>query len=206
MNKQGFTLVEVLVAVTITALLLTAIYGVFTSVSTAKERVEGRGEGFHQARVLFDRIGRELRGGYFLSDINRKTRFAGGLTEEQYPYLELSTTATTPQGGNRGGIALVRYELRPDTETEGDAPRGEIPQVLLRWERNLFDQEEEESPGYRLATGIREMTLRFYDGDEWLEEWQGRTDLPKIVELTMSIQIDGEPVPFRTAIGVENTQ
>ncbi|MBE0598741.1 MAG: hypothetical protein IH614_15915 [Desulfuromonadales bacterium] len=199
-------MVEVLVAVTITALLLTTIYGVFTSVSTAKERVEGSGEGYHQARILFDRIGRELRGAYFLPTKN-KTRFAGGLTGEQYPYLELSTTATTPQGGNRGGIAIVRYELQPDPEAPTGGPPDEVPQVLLRWEYNLSDPEEEERPGYRLATGIFDFKLRFHNGSEWLEEWQARPGgLPKMVELTMSIPIDGEPVPFRTAFGMEGIQ
>lgn len=206
MNERGFTLVEVLVAVTITALLLTTIYGVFTSVSTAKERVEGSGEGYHQARVLFDRIGRELRGAYVLLPAKPKTRFHGGLTEEQYPYLELSTTAATPQGGSRGGIAVVRYELRPDEEAQRVERGKEIPQVLLRREYNLFDPEGEDRPAHRLATGIRDLRFRFYDGSEWLEEWEGKNDLPKMVELTMSIPIEGEPVPFRTSIEVPRIQ
>jgi general secretion pathway protein J len=204
-GEQGFTLVEMLVAVTITAILLVTVYGVFTSVSRAKERVESDGEGYHQARVLFDRIGRELRGAYFLP-ARPQTLFNGGLNEEQQPFLELSTTATTPYGGNRGGIAVVRYDLRPDPDAERSAD-GKIPQVLMRREYNLFDAEGAQRPGYRLATGIDEMRFRFHRNGEWLEGWASASDgLPQMVELTLTIAVDGNPVPFRSAFEVVRIQ
>ncbi|MFA5516813.1 MAG: prepilin-type N-terminal cleavage/methylation domain-containing protein [Desulfuromonadales bacterium] len=200
-QEHGFTLLELLVAMTITAILLSTIYGVFSSVSRAKERVESGGEGYHQARVLFDRIGRELRGAYVLSG-RPKTRLAGGLNEEQLPFLELSTTATTPFGGHRGGIAIVRYDLRADPEAERNQ-EGVIPRVLMRREYNLFDPEGEQRPGYRLATGLGEMTFRFYKDGDWREEWlSGRDGSPQMVEVTLSISVDGQPVPFRSTFEV----
>ncbi len=200
MRDKGFTLLEVLVAITIIAILLTTVYGVFNSVSAAKQRLETEGEGYHQARILFDRIGRELRGAYF--DPQKKdTLFIGGATAiSKYPYLSLTTTAGTPYGGRQGGISRIIYELRPDPE----AGRGENTHVLLRNEYSYFDPEGEQREGYRLATGIGEMKVRFYRQGQWTEEWNARTDggLPELVEVTLSLPVEKNQVVFRTAYDI----
>ena len=200
MREKGFTLVEILVAVALVALLLTTVYGVFNSVSAAKERLEAESEGYHQARVLFDRIGRELRGTYF--DVQKKdTLFLGGTTTlDKNPYLELTTTAGTPYGGRNGGISTVSYELRSDPEAE----KGEDTRVLMRKEYSYFDPEGEKREGYRLADGIGEMKVRFYRKGQWVEEWNARTDggLPELVEVTLSLPVEGKQVVFRTAYDI----
>lgn len=198
-RQGGFTLVEVLVAVTIVALLLTTIYGVFTSVSGARQRLEGEGEGYHQARVLFDRIGREIRGAYFLTG-NSATRLIGGTTSDNRPYLELTTTAGTPYGGRPGGIAVVRYELIPDPE----APAGEDTGVLMRDEYSIVDASAAEREGYRLATGLGEMTVRFFRDGRWSEQWDARSmgGVPQMVEVTLQLPVGGSLVPFRTTFEI----
>jgi general secretion pathway protein J len=198
MRDKGFTLVEILVAVAMVALLLTTVYGVFNSVSDAKQRLEAESEGYHQARVLFDRIGRELRGAYFDKD-KKDTRFLGGTTTDKYPYLELSTTAGTPYGGRQGGISVVRYELRPDPE----AGKGEDTRVLMRNEYSYFNTAGADRVGYRLTAGIGEMKVRFYSKGQWVEDWNARTDgLPELVEVTLSLPVEGKQVVFRTAYDI----
>jgi general secretion pathway protein J len=201
LRVNGFTLVEIMVAVTVTTLLLFTIYGVFSSVSTAKERLETDGEGYHQARVLFDRMGREIRGAYF-SPSNPKTLFAGGVNEEGNPFLAVSTTATTPHGGKRGGISIVRYELCEDPQS-GD---GQL--VLMRSESSLFDADAQQKPEYRLATGIQEMKLRFYGNGLWQEQWSTgqHNSLPQMVELSVSVTVDGATTPFLSAFDISSIQ
>lgn len=196
-TEKGFTLLEVLVAVTITALLLTAIYGVFTSVSGAKQRLEAEGESYHQARVLYDRLGRELRGTYW-RQANSRTRFIGGRTRDNYIFLELTTTAGTPFGGRRGGMSVVRYELRRDEE-----PQEPDTWVLMRNEYPTSDPDGPEREGYRLATGIRELGLRFYKNGQWEEEWDAARDgLPQMVEVSIIMPIEEQSVPFRSTFDV----
>jgi len=65
-KSSGFTLLEVLVALTVAAIVLGAVYGIVTGVSAVKQRLDEDGEGFHQARVLFGRMSRELRSAYFI--------------------------------------------------------------------------------------------------------------------------------------------
>jgi general secretion pathway protein J len=191
--QAGFTLFEVLVAVTIIALLLTTIYGVFTSVSSAKERLETTGEGYHQARVLFDRISREVRGAYVPSG-HLDALFAGA--NGDIPFLELSTSAATPQGGGKGGINVVRYEVQVDSESSDGR------KVLLRSEVPLHEADRRHEGAYRLATGLDDLRWRYYDGQEWQEEWStkraqgGAAASGQMLELRLTVHIDNQPVEF----------
>jgi general secretion pathway protein J len=192
-SSRGFTLVEIMVAVTIVTLLLTMVYGVVTSVTGASRRIEEDGESYHRARVIFDRIGREIRGAYRVSS-NPRTVFTGGETSEGEPFLELSTTSVTPAGGRLGGISLVRYQLQDDTETEDDG------KVLLRREAPLLGEEGDPGREYRLATGIETMQWRFFGGGDWQDEWD--RGLPEMVELTLTMRIGTGTIPFRTVFDV----
>ncbi len=194
--ERGFTLVEILVAVTITSMLLLSVYGVFTSVSRTKERLETDSEGYHQARVLFDHIGREVRGAFY-SATSTGTLFKGGENADRNEYLELTTTAVTPQGSGGAGIAVVQYELARDREAQDER------KVLLRREYALSDTDGPERAPYRLATGIESMELRFYNGADWLEDWDAANQgLPQMVEVLLSVRVGEEPVPFRTIFEV----
>ncbi len=191
-DQTGFTLIEVMVAVTILSLLLFTIYGVFSSVSTTKQRLEADGEGYHQARVIFDRMGREIRSAY-TNRQNPDTIFSGGINEDGNPFLTLSTTAWTPQGGGGTGISLVHYELRDDTEFPGQ-------KVLIRNESPLFGKEDLEIRDYRLAVGIEAMTLAFYTDGQWTDQWL--EGLPEMVQVGLAAKVNGREVPFVTTFEV----
>jgi len=204
-RQAGFTMLEVMVAITITSLLLVTVYGIVSSVSSAKERLERDGAAFHQARVIFDRIGREVRSAYVSASASSKstsqttagtTRFKGGEDTAKQPYLEFSSTATSLQGGS-GGIVLIRYRLTEDPEKKD----GSL--VLMRRETPLF-QDEEEGQEYRLSTDIDSLRFRFYDGQAWQDEWV--VGLPQIIEVNLTVRSGEETLPFRTAFEVANLQ
>ncbi|MGK2907681.1 MAG: type II secretion system protein GspJ [Desulfuromonadales bacterium] len=184
-SEQGFTLVEVLVAISILAILMTSIYGIFSSVSVARERLDADSAEYHRARVIFDRMGRELRGTYFQAR-NNNLHFAGGETDF---LLELTTTAVSPLSRMGTGLARIRYLLVTDPE---EAANG---QVLMRSERPVYDAKpgEEADEMMRLAPGIETMTLRFFANGQWQEQWDARSSgLPEMVEIALQLRRDGQ--------------
>lgn len=191
MTDRGFTLIEMLVAVAVSALLLTTTYGIVTSVSRTRDRLSNDGEGFHLARVINERLARELRGAYY-SVSNSASLFAGGLDENGFPFLQLATTAATPASGG-SGIVVVRYRLAEDGEGE---------KVLLRDEHPLNSKPSSETPEQRLATGIENLQLRFRGGADWQTEWRSaeQAGLPDLVELSLTVEGADMPLPFLTAI------
>lgn len=192
-REAGFTLVEVLVAVIVTSLLLLSVYGVFSTVDGARKRVENDAGHYHLARVIFDRLGREIRGAYWTT-ANRRTRFGGGLTSDGQPYLELSTTTATPQSGG-GGIVLVRYETQPDPDHPGQLR-------LLRSERPLFTDAFRPGDTLQMTAGLASLKLRFFDGT-WHDNWDAAgSGLPKLVEITLEEADPTGPVPFTSSFEV----
>lgn len=193
--NHGFTLIEVLVAISIMAVVLTSIYGMFSSVTKAADRLEADGAEYHLARVIFDRLGRELRGAYQPSGAMAHT-FNGGISAEGQVFLELTTTAVSPLSDIGSGIALVRYELAIDEED------GAVGQVLLRRELPWHQKSVADTTQnmMRLAPGINDMKIRFFSHDEWFEEWAAQNSaLPDLVEISLRLGNEGRQVTFRSA-------
>jgi len=195
MNCRGFTLIEILVAITVASLLLLAVYGAFGPLSRARDQVEKSEVTYHQARVLFDRLGRELRS-LPLKNLTGERLLSGGTDERGRPYLELVSSAATPLGGVPGGIARISYRLAEDPDGE----KGE--QVLFRNEQPR-QETLEAGIGSRMISGVKSFQPRFYDGAIWYDSWpSGNLDIPLAVEINLVLSSDGEDVVFRTAYDV----
>ena len=196
-GSAGFTLVEVLVAVCLVTIILTTIYGVFSGVSAAKTRLEADSEAYHRARIIFDRLGREVRGAVPIGGADGKGVFRAGRDGGGRPILELTTTAVAQHGEAATGIALIRYSLAEDRER----PRGQ--DVLLRSERSALQSETTVANAglMRLAPGIEQLQLRFFNGSDWRDDWDaGQDSLPRLVELSLAmVDVEGRSHRFFSA-------
>jgi general secretion pathway protein J len=196
---SGFTLVEVLVAISILAILMTSVYGIFTSVSVARERLDADSADYHRARVIFDRMGRELRGTYFQAR-DQGLVFIGGKADEKTAILELTTTAVSPLSRTGSGLARVRYLLVTDPENAASGL------VLMRSEQPAHEPATETGIDgmMRLAPGVDAMTLRFFAQGQWQEKWDGRiSGLPEMVEIALQLRRVGrDPVQFISAVEI----
>lgn len=195
LEQRGFTLIEIMVAVAVAAILLSTIYGVFQTVAGAKQRLDQEGESYHVARVIFDRLSRELRGAY-APPTHPNSRFEGGTNEQGETYLRFTTTASTPLSG--AGIGEVSYLLQQDQ----DNPAGR--KVLERSEQGLTSATQSVQ-GYRIASGIETLTLRFYDQSNWSEQWPAANPvkIPQAVEISLQMEVGDTLVPFRTTFDLQ---
>lgn len=191
-GERGFTLLELLVAVAVAVIVLASVYGVYTGVSRARDRVERRSAAAHQARVLFDRLGRELRGAYPAG--GEALPFSGGSESGSgRPFLRFTTTASTPEGGSRGGIRTLLYELVPDSDPQqpGELRRSEVPAFLGA---------PPPERAYRMLTGVSGWQVRYFTGGSWQNEWpESRGRQPQAVELTLTLREAGEEMRFISA-------
>jgi general secretion pathway protein J len=200
-RSEGFTLLEVLVALMVTSIILGVVYGIVSGISTAKQDLDHDAEGFHQARVLFGRMSREIRSAYFTSS-NRDTLFRGGLDDSRHYFLELTTTVTAPTLPLASGISRVRYEMREDP----DIPAGLL--LMVRQEQSLLPGGEAGKMENRLTSGVHAFRLRFYDGNQWQEEWDTALSkkLPQMIELYLEIDVAGKVMPFTTTVAIPQVE
>jgi general secretion pathway protein J len=184
-KNAGFTLLEILVAIALASLLLTSIYGVFSTTSAAKEQVEKKGAALHLGRVLIARLDRELLG-LSLQNHNSLPALSGGTNSLGEPYIKILTTSA---GGPDSGMRRVEYRLGPDQDQR---------MTLWRAEKGLNSS----APAVeeRLAQGLEQLGFEFFDGQNWRENWDSlNNNFPRLVRAEMTLEgTDGMPALLGT--------
>jgi len=181
-TNKGFTLVEVLVASTISAFIMLVAVGTLRAITASSEMVENNISTAAEVRFASNMIARDLVNIY--RDKNKEnTRFIG-LTEQSQQgnisYLVFYTVnrakARTDQP--EGDVYEVEYYLLKDEEKS----------VLMRRVWPNPDQEEIEPHGILtvLAENIDVFEVRYFDGEDWSDEWPEEMEvLPQLIEVNI---------------------
>jgi general secretion pathway protein J len=190
-TPEGFTLIEVVVTLTILGLILLIIFGAFRLGLSAWERGESTKEAYQRLRIISQLISEQVKsavpykiksqkaeGDYlafegkvnslkFVSALPMKAKGPGGFVYAIYQFME---------GGNEGG-RLVVYEQRA-------------------LNRDLFAEDPKEDSGAPLLEGISNIRFEYCREEdslnnrqeEWVEEWNTReeNELPRAVRITIT--------------------
>jgi general secretion pathway protein J len=192
MGTSGFTLLEMVVTLTILGFILLIIFGAFRLGTSAWEKGESSREEYQKVRAVSQLVSRQLKS---IVPYKVKTEKA----ESDYLAFEgrarslkfvsaLSMRAKQPEGfvyaiyefrdgGNQGG-SLVVYEQR----------------VLIR--KNFFEEGPKEESGVPLIEGISDIQFEYYREEDplknrqegWVEEWNAKEEkeLPRAVRMTVT--------------------
>ncbi|MCK5913874.1 MAG: prepilin-type N-terminal cleavage/methylation domain-containing protein [Desulfuromusa sp.] len=185
-DSRGFTLIEILLAVLISSLVLGSVYGVFSSVSGARNRLEAEGDLYHQARIFFDRIGGELAS-LRRSPLGTEAVFSSGTTPAGDIFLEFNTELISPLLQQHGGISRVRYEINQKEDVA----------VLLRSEQVLLADLAASEP-LLFITDLKTFQVRYFNHGNWQDSW-GSKSAPQLIEITLEFATDNGPIPFRSS-------
>jgi prepilin-type N-terminal cleavage/methylation domain-containing protein len=224
---SGFTLIELLVTLTLLAVISGGITLAFGTSLQTFSTLRHRAEIADRTRTLTERLRADLAGAWLRS--GSTTTWFRGLS----PDAAQAVSITLPQG-NVLSLTTARPmsldAVREDVGVGGLAePQSDVAQVswwletapdgtrdLVRSERTPPDPEVDETldPAVTrtvLARGVRDMSLRFFDGVQWLDQWDAgelpagtetetdaalpNTGLPRLVEVTLEFASEGMGVP-----------
>ena len=193
-GEKGFTLLEIVVAVTLVALLLSGVYGIFSGVSQARRRAEAGAELHHRGRVFFERLGRELRSLY-VSEKGSENLFSCESRDGLLVSLSFATCAEAVPGQSQAGAVVVRYTLPEQGPASKTLSRLVLP----------LDPPEESGSGAATPVPfldlVRELRLRFYAQGTWSEVWSsGAGQIPEQVEISLVLGDHEETVPLLTTL------
>ena len=198
-RQRGFTLIEVLLAMAITAFVAVVAYtGLSTAISAAKVN-ERQAERLAEIQMTLSLLERDVRHALLRPIIDEygdeQPPFIGGNTAP-FP-LELSRRGyENPRDLRRSELERVRYYLQDNQ--------------LWRESWSVLDRvnDEESRQQLRLLSDVEDIRLRFLDGEssgarssplggEWVDEWVfairiGGHRLPKALELNLAVDGFGE--------------
>ncbi len=197
----GFTLIEVLVASTISAVLIVALYAVFHGALNLRESA-------------FERLDDALPRSYVSQTLRRDLAamtppagiMAGALLGEsnednarRADTLEFYT-ASAAVGDNEpwGDIQKVEYRLAEDNSSDAGEGRDFVRAVT----RNLLASTVEEPPEEALLSGVESLEFSYYDGEIWEESWDSTTrenEAPLAVRVRIDFASNEEEEDARAA-------
>lgn len=181
-SERGFTLVEVLLAVALVAMMATLVFGSLYVTTSAIDAARAKSANEQVIRSTLRVMTDELSVG--------ESRTAGpwmGINGQQ-DGQPADSVAFLTMGQFRGADSAKDTELVRIVYTrEGDR--------LLRFvRRNLYGLTDESVEQVELANKVKGFNVRYYDGKNnlWLDEWDGRGRLgfPKVVLLELTLLQD----------------
>jgi type II secretion system protein J len=182
LDERGFTLIEVVIAAGLSALLLVVLYSTYFGISKAVEAASRGQEIRETERLLIELLKKDLRG----IPVDVRYPFVSQVKEMDN---ELSSTlefaSTSFLGRNSYGINKVGYML---TKTDDGV------KVFVRQEVNdPRDDLTKNGATFELTRLITSFRLSFYDGTDWVEKWDTKAaaKLPRQVRITMTLD-DGK--------------
>lgn len=210
-RARGFSLLEVMVAVALTAAMGAMALGAFRQVDRAQEISRAQGDRYAGARLALTRLARELSMA-FISDHydsgrmrERPSMFMG--REDRILFTTFAHERLV-KDARESDQAVVEYTLDADPENPGE-------QALFRRARARVDEDAERG-GRRdvVAEHITSFTLQYWDEKrkDWSREWSTRSvdhasELPGRVRVALEMKLaDGRIEKLSTEARVALTR
>jgi general secretion pathway protein J len=193
-QNRGFTLMEVMIAVAITALMGTLVATSFNTTFKAKELIEGEAARYRMLRTAMSRMSREV-GAAFVSDrfdlrryrdaYDRPTNFIGDRERLLFTSLAHQRLYTDAKESDQ---MVVEYSVKTSTERNASGRRD-----LIRRENPVLDERMDRGGTEDvLFEDVLRVEFAYWDSDkkEWITEWDTRKSerksyLPTRVRLTV---------------------
>ena len=176
--ERGFTLLEVVIAVAVTAMMGGLIAAAFQSGYRTKELVEDEADHYRSLRTATDRMVREISAAFvsdhydlrrFRDQNDRPTNFIG--TRERLLFSSMAHQRLYSDAKESDQM-VVEYFTKSTT-----APGGKSRTDLVRRENPSLDERMDRG-GHEdvLVEGVKRIDFAYWDSDkkDWVDEWDTR--------------------------------
>ncbi|WP_163996773.1 type II secretion system protein GspJ [Pyxidicoccus caerfyrddinensis] len=193
-HSRGFTLMEVMVAVAITALMGTVVAMAFQTGITAKDTVETDADRYRQVRVAMNRMAREVGSAYvsdrfdlkrFRDQNDRPTNFVGERDKLMFTTFSHQRLYTDVKESDQ---AVVEYFVEASSDREA---RGR-QDLKRRVNPNVDDRMDRGGTTDTLFEGVKGLEFAYWNSEkkEWDDEWDTRrTELKALLPTRVRITV-----------------
>lgn len=201
-NRAGFTLIEILVAVTMLVIVIGAIYGAFRAGNQSSVMIEEQSDLHQTARVLLWRISNELCSLYAPTSPDAITLEGDNSQEKGGPAhfdrLTFTTLSHKPCGAvdQRGDVCTVTYAAEA---SDDGTPLGLFVKEDYAPDLHATDTQADSLPETVVSTLVVGMDCSYLDPstEEWVDQWTDQTTLPEAVRVQLTLKSprkDSKPI------------
>ena len=189
-NRSAFTLVELIVSISLAAMIMLITAMIFKQASSAFSQSDARSEVYQNVRTAFDIIKRDISGTTLNTNYELFKTF-NDINTIDYPSINpkggsdiLVFLSSTPNNNNQP-IALITYFL----DINNILRKAEITSTSTL-NSGIAGFDPDTATGYQLGFNVSTLQLRYLDTDgTWGDTWDSTTKkyLPDAVEVAMTI-------------------
>jgi len=183
--SRGFSLLEIMLALTIFAMVLTAIYASWMSILRATKVGSEAAADVQRSRIAMQTLEDSLScARSFAADVNHYS-FVG----ENGQSATLSFVAHLPESFPRSGkfgdlsVRRVTFSLEPGPDSQS--------QLVMRQNPILMDPDKDEvEHPVVLARDVKGFDMEFWDqkAGDWIEEWTQTNQMPLMIEVSLEFK------------------
>lgn len=195
---EGFTLVELLIAVGITGIITVLVYGSFARTFDTREFVLKSQERYHTVRVALERMSREISMA-FVYDCREVDTSTGERRHKTLFKVERDGKIDRMVFSSFSHLRLFKNANESDQNvlsyySEGDPEDSSITNLVRREKTRIDGEPEEGGEALVLCPDIESLRFELWDEEkeDWAEEWdcsqiERLNRLPPTVRITLTV-------------------
>jgi prepilin-type N-terminal cleavage/methylation domain-containing protein len=165
-NRRGFTLVEMLVALALLGLFLLLVNGIYSGTTRNREASRAATTSAHEASVALHLMGDEFAMAFLSPAWIGRSAFNLETDADDFSKVDFTTRVPNIDTLRVGGDVRLRYELVPEEERKDRF-------ILRRTEgADFFADLDRQGVAYDMMSGIKRFTVKCWDGEAWTDRWE----------------------------------
>jgi prepilin-type N-terminal cleavage/methylation domain-containing protein len=205
-TERGFTLVELVIAISILSVILTVAYSSLSYIIRTKKLLDDRRDVSAVANAVLLRVSREIQLAADIRLVPPSGGFKAGTTIPSFEglskpidsgehgdtinFMAQEAGQYVPGGLANVGTVMIRYRVEKDPDSPRGQPssyfliRDEVPDIrptTRAWERLMT---------FPIAKNVVRFELSYYDSgtNRWNKEWSGQKGLPALVRMLLALR------------------
>jgi len=188
-RQRGFTLLEILLAMTLMVILSGTLYGSYFALVKGRESAGEGMESRRELRTTLDLIRRELNSLLYRNSDKRLHFVVEDRDRYGKPASTLSFTAIAPPEAGESSVS-DQIDIRYSIAERDDK------MVLARQAREL--RLSGDALRYPQMEHLEGFLVECLSGDKWVKSWDTaiNMNIPKAIRVTVTVQEDGKPMEY----------